>query len=155
METTKWLALETSSSTGTVALAYGAELTERSIETPRAQTERLLPLIDELLAEAGLRLAGLDAIVFGRGPGSFTGLRVAAALAQGLALAAGLPIAAVSSLAALAERAAREYAAAQVLTCVDARMGEVYWAVHGSQEELMQLRGAERLGPPEEVEPPS
>jgi tRNA threonylcarbamoyladenosine biosynthesis protein TsaB len=63
-----------------------------------------------------------------------------------------LPVVAVSSLAALAERAAREHGATQVLSCVDAHMGEVYWAVHGSDEGLMRLRGEERLGPPEEVE---
>lgn len=149
------LALETSSATGSVALARGSEISERTIATPREQTDRLLPLVHELLAEAGLGLRDLDAIVFGRGPGSFTGLRIAAAMAQGLALAAGLPVAAVSSLQALAERAGREHAATRVLTCVDARMGEVYWALYersGGGPAPMRLVGEERLAPPEAME---
>ncbi|HEU4618618.1 MAG TPA: tRNA (adenosine(37)-N6)-threonylcarbamoyltransferase complex dimerization subunit type 1 TsaB [Gammaproteobacteria bacterium] len=124
------LAIETSSAVGTVALACGIDIAEREIPTPREQTQRLLPLVEALMSEAGLRFADLDAIAFGRGPGSFTGLRIAAATAQGLALGADLPVAPVSSLQALAERAAREHGASCVLTCVDARMGEVYSALY-------------------------
>lgn len=162
------LALETSSPVGTVALACGGTLVERSIPTPRQQTERLLPLVAELLAEAGLAPADLDAIVFGRGPGSFTGIRIAAALAQGLALAADRPVVAVSSLAALAQRAAREHGAARVLACVDARMDEVYWGRYAAPASArpdaageawaaalaVEPEGEERLGPPEDVTAP-
>ncbi len=145
------LALETSSATGSVALAAGGEVRERTIPTPREQTELVLPFVAELLAAAGLELADLDAIVFGRGPGSFTGLRIAASLAQGFAMAAQRAIVAVSSLAALAERARREHGAQRVLTCVDARMGEVYWALYEADagQGLMRLEGEERLSPPE------
>lgn len=170
------LALETSSPEGSVALACAGAIAERTVPTPREQTERLLPLVDELMSEAGLRLTDLDAIVFGRGPGSFTGLRIAAALAQGLALAAKRPVIAVSSLAALAERARREHGAQRVLTCVDARMGEVYWATYalpasavaagaaaaaaaavaaGGAPAPFRLEGEERLGAPETVTAPA
>lgn len=152
----KLLALETSAAVATVALVIDADTVERSIATPREQTEKMLPLVDELLAAAGLRVADLDAIVFGRGPGSFTGLRVAAALAQGLALASGRPIVAVSSLAAAAQRAYRELGAERSLVCVDARMGEVYSAAFAiekgpTEERLAQPVGAERLCAPEGV----
>jgi tRNA threonylcarbamoyladenosine biosynthesis protein TsaB len=124
----KLLLIETSSAVGTVALAVGDRVAETRIETPREQTERILASIDELLEEAALDLRDLDALVFGRGPGSFTGLRVAAAVVQGLGLATGKPIVSVSSLAALAARALAAHAAAErVLCCVDARMGEVYF----------------------------
>lgn len=148
----RFLALETSSATGTVALAVGADVAERRIDTPREQTERLLPLVDELLSAAGLALPDLDAIVFGRGPGSFTGLRISAALAQGLALATGLPIVAVSSLRALAQRAFREYGVQRSLICVDARMKEAYSAAYVVRDGRAQLLGEERLGAPASVQ---
>jgi tRNA threonylcarbamoyladenosine biosynthesis protein TsaB len=148
------LALETSSPIGTVALAAGGGIIERSIPTPREQTEQMLPLVDELLAEAGIRLTGLDAIVFGRGPGSFTGLRISAALAQGLAMAADRPIVAVSSLEALAQRAWRELGAARSLACIDARMGEVYSAAYAVGDGIAGPLDQERLTPPGDVETP-
>ena len=91
------LAIETSGARGSVALSIGERLLERAIPTPRDQTELILPLVHEVLDAGAVELAGLDAIVFGRGPGSFTGLRVAAAVAQGLALASGRPLIGVSS----------------------------------------------------------
>src|SRR3970040_2738985 len=97
---TSLLAIETSGVLGSVAVARGGSVFERFIATPREQSELLLPLIAELLAQAELDVRSLDAIVFGRGPGSFTGLRLAAATAQGLALSAELPAVAVSRLAA-------------------------------------------------------
>ena len=128
----KLLAIETSSAQGSVALFDGETTTERAIATAREQTALVLPHANALLADAGLALRDLDAIVFGRGPGSFTGLRIATAIAQGLAMAGGLPVIGVSSLEALARRAHREFAAAlgvdEMLVCVDARMQEVYFA---------------------------
>ena len=99
----KFLALETSSERGSLAVINGSAIIERWIETPRAQTSRLLPLTKELLSEASLNLSDLDGIAFGRGPGSFTGLRVATAIAQGIGLSAALPILPISSLTALAQ----------------------------------------------------
>jgi tRNA threonylcarbamoyladenosine biosynthesis protein TsaB len=121
------LGLETSSARGSVALSTRGQIIERQIETPREQTERVLQLTAELLAEAGLELGELDGIAFGRGPGSFTGLRVAAAVAQGFALATAVPLLPVSSLVALAQGAWRTEHVSNSLICIDARMGEVYW----------------------------
>lgn len=152
---TKLLALETSSAIGSIALAVGGELHEREISTAREQTQKMLPLVHDLLDSAGLALLDLDAIVFGRGPGSFTGLRIAAATAQGLGLASGRPLVAVSSLAGLAQRAWREHAIERSLICVDARMGEVYWAEYRVANGLAQCVGAERLGSPAELRAPA
>ena len=99
------LAFETSSRLGSVALETAGGLAVRELGSPREQTERLLAITDELLAAAQLDLASLDGIAFGRGPGSFTGLRVSVAVAQGLAAASGVPLLPVSSLLCLAERA--------------------------------------------------
>jgi tRNA threonylcarbamoyladenosine biosynthesis protein TsaB len=112
MSATKLLAIETSSATGSVALAVADVIAERTIATPREQIGSVLGIVDELLTQSGLRLTDLDAIVFGQGPGSFTGLRIAAAIAQGLSLGSGRPIVPVSSLAALAARAFAELAPA-------------------------------------------
>ncbi len=145
------LAIETSSAVGSIALACDDGVLEASIPGPREQTAAILPLTEQLLAEAGLSLETLDAVAFGRGPGSFTGLRVAAAIAQGLSLAADLPIVAVSSLAALAQHAADVYGAPRALVCIDARMGEVYSALYRIERGLPELVGAEAIGVPEAV----
>jgi tRNA threonylcarbamoyladenosine biosynthesis protein TsaB len=122
------LALDTSTESCSVALLDGAVTTMRQEILERGHAERVLPMVDELLSESGLALAELDGIAFGRGPGAFTGLRIAAGVTQGLALGANLKVAPVSSLAgvaALVPAAAGEV----VLVCNDARMGEIYWAV--------------------------
>lgn len=124
----KLLALDAATEACSVALLQGEELCERYELIGRGHAERLLPMVDELLVAAGLRLAGLDAIAFGRGPGGFTGLRIAAGITQGLAAGAGLPVLPVSNLAALAAAGASESGVRRVLACLDARMGEVYWA---------------------------
>jgi len=143
------LALETSSPVGSIALLCGGDVLERFIETPREQTDLVLPFVDDVLAAAGLALRDLDAIAFGRGPGSFTGLRIAAAVTQGLAFASGVPVVAVSSLEALAQRAWRELGVDDALVCVDARMREVYAARYVVQRGRATLCGEERLCPPE------
>ena len=131
----KLLALDTASGQCSAALLLDGQLTCRAILTAREHARLLLPFVDELLAEAGISLRGLDGIAFGRGPGSFTGLRVAAAVTQGLAAGADLPVRPVSSLRALAAQARRllpadgATPAGNLLACMDARMGEVYWGV--------------------------
>jgi tRNA threonylcarbamoyladenosine biosynthesis protein TsaB len=144
------LGLETSSTVGSVALATPAGVRVREIATPREQTERILALTDELLTGAGLDLADLSGIAFGRGPGSFTGLRVAVAVAQGLAAVGRVPLLPVSSLLCLAERAWREHGCEHALVCVDAHMGEVYWAEARRQGQVVGIL-AERLGVPADV----
>jgi len=142
------LALETSSEEGSVALADGADAEQRGIATPREQTEQVLPLVQGLLRDAGLSLRELDGIAFGCGPGSFTGLRVAAAVAQGLGLAADLPLLPVSSLAAMAQGAWRTHELTRSLVCVDARMGEVFWGAFEIREGLAEPLVPERLSEP-------
>lgn len=147
----KLLSIETSQSIGSVAVVDGESLSQLEIETAREQTVLILPVIHQLLREAGLELGALDAIVIGYGPGSFTGLRVAAAVAQGLALAAGLRIVPVSSMAGMAERARREHGSERVLTCIDARMGEVYWGSFEVRGNAIAAIGSEQIGLPEDV----
>jgi len=149
------LAFETSSRTGSVALDTAAGLLVRELPTPREQTERLLAIIDELLTAAGIELARLNGIAFGRGPGSFTGLRVSVAVAQGLAAVSGVPLLPVSSLLCLAERAFRETGCERALVCIDAHMGEVYSAIAQRRGDAVEIVGDERLSPPGEVAVPA
>jgi len=147
--------METSSAVGSVALKVGATVAVRTIPTPREQTEQLLRLTDELLAEAGLTLRDLDGVAFGRGPGSFTGLRVAAAIAQGFAFATGVPLLPVSSLLCLAQGAWRAAGVERALVCVDAHMGEVYCGEFELRGDAIVPVGDERLVAPTSVVPPS
>jgi len=124
----KILALDTATEACSAALFVDGTFCERYEVLGRGHAERLLPMVQEVFAEGGLALAALDAIAFGRGPGGFTGLRIAAGVTQGLAFGAGLPVVPVSDLAALAVRAATLHSARHVLACLDARMAQVYWA---------------------------
>ncbi len=129
------LALETATEACSVALWLDGEVLERFEIAPRRHAELVLPWIEDLLAQAGVARAQLDAVACGRGPGAFTGVRLAVAIAQGLALALDRPALGVSTLEALALPAMRALdeagdAAAGVLAAIDARMGEVYLADH-------------------------
>ncbi len=151
----KLLALETATEACSVALWLEGELLDRHEVAPRRHAALLLPLAEELLAEGGLSLGALDALAFGRGPGGFTGLRIAAGAAQGMAIAAGLPVVPVSTLAALAQGCHRRTGAASVLAALDARMGEVYWCLFRSGESgLMEPAGGEAVCPPQALSPP-
>jgi tRNA threonylcarbamoyladenosine biosynthesis protein TsaB len=141
----KLLAIDTATEALSVAVWNDGEVREHFEVIGRGHAERVLPLVDRLLAEAGWSLASLDAIAFGRGPGAFTGVRIAVSTAQGLAFGAGLPLVPVSDLAALGRRAldaaaAKGTLADAALACLDARMGEVYAAlVHGIPQGGVQL----------------
>jgi tRNA threonylcarbamoyladenosine biosynthesis protein TsaB len=151
----KILALDTASAQCSAALLLDDTLIVRSVATARDHARLLLPMIDALLTESGTPLRHLDGIAFGRGPGSFTGVRVAASVTQGLALGAGLPIRPVSDLRALAEQARRrahDFGTGTILACMDARMGEVYWATYRLRADGV-LEGSlpERVGSPASV----
>ncbi|HEU0153304.1 MAG TPA: tRNA (adenosine(37)-N6)-threonylcarbamoyltransferase complex dimerization subunit type 1 TsaB [Arenimonas sp.] len=141
----KLLAIETSTEACSVAVYVDGEVRERHELAPRRHTQQVLPWADELLAEAGLRKSQLDAIAVGRGPGAFTGVRLAIALVQGLALALDRPVLPVSTLAVLAMQAPGD----DRLAAIDARMGEVYLgAFRRDADGLVSATGDERIVPP-------
>ena len=146
----KLLALDTATETCTAALWQDGRVLERN-EIGGQHAERLLPMVDALLAEAGLALTQLDALAFGRGPGSFTGLRIGAGVVQGMAFGADLPVVPVSSLAVLAQGVDSP----KVLAAFDARMQQVYWgAYRRNAQGLMVLQGEEQVLSPECVPVP-
>lgn len=124
------LALDTATEACSAAVLVDDEVVETYELAPRRHAELILPMIEEVLAETGLTPGQLDAVAFGRGPGAFTGLRIAAGVAQGIAFAAELPVVPVSTLAAIALAVVREHGAAGVAAAIDARMDEVYWGAY-------------------------
>ena len=144
----KLLALETATEACSVAVLVDGEVHERFEIAPRRHAELALPWAGQLLAEVGVAKSQLDAIAVGRGPGAFTGVRLAIAIAQGIALALDRPLLPVSTLAALAMRAPGN---GDVLAAIDARMGEVYWAPFELRDgEAVALAG-EQVSKPEAV----
>ena len=148
------IAVDTATEACSAALWQDGEVLARFALAPREHTRLILPMIDALLAEAGMQRQQLDVVAFGRGPGSFTGLRIAAGIAQGLALAHDLPVVPVSSLVALAQTAAREHGCERVMAAIDARMQEVYWCLCQVDDGLMQAVSVERVTAPDAVEMP-
>lgn len=123
----KILAIETAGAFCSAALLINDEAQQRLENAPRRHADLILGMVDELLQEAGIRLPEVDAIAYGRGPGSFTGVRIAAAVVQGLAFGAGRPVVGISTLAATAHAASRQTQHRDFACALDARMGEVYW----------------------------
>lgn len=161
------LAIETSSEACSVALRAGGETRERHEVAPLRHAELLLPAVNFLLAEAGIRPGDLDAIAFGQGPGSFTSLRIGIGVVQGLAWGADVPVVAVSSLAAAAQAALVAEVAVnpsilegdagkrQIIVALDARMGEVFHCRFAiSPVGLVESLEPERVSPPSAVTAP-
>jgi tRNA threonylcarbamoyladenosine biosynthesis protein TsaB len=147
----KLLAIETATDACSAALWVDGVLTTRHEVAPREHTRLILPMMDALLAEAGLRLSDLDALAFGRGPGAFTGVRIAAAVIQGSAFAADLPVVPVSTLAALAQQGI-DAGSRRVLAALDARMDEVYWGAFQADDQGLAVPvGAEQVIAPDAV----
>ncbi len=147
------LAIETSTESCSVALVHGEQVIARSELAPRRHAELVLPMADQLLAEAGLGRHALDAIAVGRGPGAFTGVRLAVSLAQGMAMALDLPVVTISSLAALALEAPDENGA--ILAVIDARMGEIYAASYRRDGSGLLALDQERVCLPGDLELPA
>lgn len=141
------LALDTSTDFGSCALSIDGDIVERACPSGRPHSETLLPLVRQVLADAGMPFSRLDGIAFGAGPGAFTGLRVACGLTQGLAAACDLPVLPVVTLEAMAASVNGD----NVLALLDARMGEVYSAAYARSEDGWRQCGDIRVAAPAAV----
>ncbi|PKI14256.1 tRNA (adenosine(37)-N6)-threonylcarbamoyltransferase complex dimerization subunit type 1 TsaB [Colwellia sp. 12G3] len=147
-----YLALDASTEACSVALQVNGKTFSRYELCPQSHSLHLLPMIDAVLQEAGIKLAELDGLVFGQGPGSFTGVRIGVGVAQGLAFSANLPVVGVSSLQAMAQLAYIKHGQKQVVAAIDARMSEVYNGCFVLDENnIMQAQQAEAVTPPEKL----
>ena len=163
----KILAIDTATENCSAALWIDGNVLQREVEVERGHAELILTMVDELLAQSSTKLGDLDAVAFGRGPGSFTGVRLAASVTQGLAFGAGLPVVPISDLRAVAQRAlaiataghagADAAATHRLLVCNDARMQEVYWACFQRRpnDDLMEPVGIERVSKCSQVNLPA
>lgn len=147
------LAIETSSELASCALLSADRVIARSTTGVRTHSQSILPMVQELLREAGIALADCDAVAFGAGPGSFTGVRTACGVAQGLAFGAGLQVIPMVTLAAMAEACRARTGANEVLAVLDARMNEVYWAQYRHDGSGWVEVSAPALSAPEAVQP--
>ncbi|MCG9756706.1 tRNA (adenosine(37)-N6)-threonylcarbamoyltransferase complex dimerization subunit type 1 TsaB [Shewanella insulae] len=145
------LALDTCTEFCSVALQHQGQVFAREADAPREHSQRLLPMVQEVLQEAGIELSQVDVIAYGRGPGSFTGIRICTSMTQGLALGQDLPVVGISTLGAMAQAAITLKGAAQVAAAIDARMGEIYYGEYRSVDGLASLVGEERVCAPEEL----
>jgi tRNA threonylcarbamoyladenosine biosynthesis protein TsaB len=153
----KLLALDTATEVCSAALWLDGLISTREQIRPRGHGELILPMIEQLLQEAGVPLGELDAIAFGRGPGAFTGVRLAVSIAQGLGFSVGVPLIAISDLRAIAAQAMLQQPQGvdRVLVCQDARMEEVYWGCYQRSQYLCSAVADEAVSPPARVMLPS
>jgi tRNA threonylcarbamoyladenosine biosynthesis protein TsaB len=156
----KILAIDTATEACSAALYIDGEAINSGITTqyqvaPRQHTRLILKMIDDLLQQAAISVSALDAIAFGRGPGSFMGLRVAAGVVQGIAFAHDLAVIPVSTLKTMAQRVYQETGNSHVLTAIDARMDEVYWAAYALKDQRWCLHGVESVLSPDNVKLPT
>lgn len=151
----RFLAIDSATEFCSVALSIGEgdtrQLFSRGAELPRKHSQALLPFVNEVLNEAGVNLSQLDAIIVSQGPGSFTGVRIGASIAQGLAFSQDLPMVQVSTLAAMAQACYRQHQATRVAAAIDARMGEVYFGTYKLIDGLMKQVDDEIVCPPQQV----
>ncbi|MFZ1325095.1 MAG: tRNA (adenosine(37)-N6)-threonylcarbamoyltransferase complex dimerization subunit type 1 TsaB [Candidatus Contendobacter sp.] len=148
------LALDTATEACSAAVWLDGRVVEQYEWAPRRHAALIMPMIEAVLAEAGVQVAQLDAIAFGCGPGSFTGVRIAVGIAQGIAFAADLPVVPVSTLAALALGAGMETGQPRIAAALDARMGEIYWGVYAVGATDAEPLAEERVCAPEAVTAP-
>lgn len=148
----KLLAIETSTESCSAALQIDGEVISLSELAPRRHNEIILSMCEQVLVQGQTTLSQLDAIAFGRGPGSFTGVRLASSITQGIAMGQDLPVIPVSSLAAMAQAAFEEKRVSNVLSCIDARMQEIYFGLYSlNDEQIMNLVDDEKVIPPHAI----
>lgn len=147
----KILAIDTATEACSVALRLGNQHLSLIEVCPQQHAQKILLMVDQLLAEAGVSLQQLDGLAFGQGPGSFTGVRIATSIVQGFALATSLPVIGVSTLAAMAQAVITHEGADEVAVAIDARMNEVYFARFNVRGSLPVIVGEERVMAPSDV----
>ncbi|MBL4631650.1 MAG: tRNA (adenosine(37)-N6)-threonylcarbamoyltransferase complex dimerization subunit type 1 TsaB [Paraglaciecola sp.] len=144
------LIIDTATEACSVALEVNEQIYNRFEICPQQHSQRILPMIDEILKEAKVTLQDLDYLAFGRGPGSFTGVRIATGVLQGLALGTGHKVVGISTLAAMAQQAYAQNNSEHVIAAIDARMSEVYFGQYRLKQNIMTLVGDEQVLPPEQ-----
>ena len=152
MKTTKKpiiLAIDTATEACSAALAQGDKIITRFKIAPREHTKLILTMMDEVLEAAETKLTQIDAIAFGRGPGAFTGVRIATGVAHGVSLSVDKQLLPISTLAAIAQQMFEEQGATHCIAAIDARMGEVYWGKYSVENGIMLLQGEEAVNKPE------
>jgi len=149
------LALDTCTESCSAALLYEGEVFEQVEMTQRGHSDLILGMMDGLFRQAGASISAIDTVVFGRGPGSFTGVRVGVGVAQGIAFARDIPVIPVSTLLAVAQGAADKLDSDFIAVAMDARMGEIYCASYQRINGIVELLGSERVCPPEQFTPHS
>ena len=148
----KLLAIDTSTDACSVALFIDGEIREKFEIVPREHTKLILPMVDELLADAQIKPQHLDAVALSRGPGSFTGVRIATGVAHGIAFGADIPVVLVSTLAAIAQDVFNRHQVDLAFTAMDARMDEIFWGVYQPNAlGLAELIGEEVVTPADKV----
>ncbi|WP_448547808.1 tRNA (adenosine(37)-N6)-threonylcarbamoyltransferase complex dimerization subunit type 1 TsaB [Thalassotalea fusca] len=150
----KYLAIDASTEACSVALSVDGHVTHEFEHCPQSHSLVLLPMVDRVLKQAKVSLSELDGIIYGRGPGSFTGVRIGIGVVQGLAFAANLRLVGVSTMQAMAQQAYSEHGQTSVLAAIDARMSEVYTCLFQVDADgVMQPVTQEQVLPPEQVSP--
>ncbi|MGE4260828.1 tRNA (adenosine(37)-N6)-threonylcarbamoyltransferase complex dimerization subunit type 1 TsaB [Shewanella fodinae] len=148
------LALDTCTELCSAALQWPNGRLSVAEEAPREHSQRLLPMIDGLLSQAGLTMADVGLIAYGRGPGSFTGIRICTSMTQGLALARDIPVVGISTLAALAQKVIDSTSDRYIISAIDARMDEIYWGCFEAVDGLAVLVGEEQVSTPQALQSP-
>lgn len=148
----KILAIDTATEACSAALYIDGEIAAEYKIAPREHSRLILVMIERLLAQAESNIAELDALAFGRGPGSFMGLRIAAGVVQGIAFAHNLPVIPVSTLMAIAQRAHEQTQVSNILTAIDARMDEVYWCAYQIENRRWIAKGEEQVISPDKIQ---
>lgn len=148
----KILAIDAATEACSVALKVGDDIISKYEVAPQQHSQKLLPFVDEILAQGEIKLSQLDAIAFGKGPGSFTGVRIGVAVTQGLAFGADLPVVGISSMAAMAQQAISQEQAQQVVVAIDARMSEVYFSIYNNEAGIAEVSSKEMVRKPELLE---